>query len=84
MPLAPLKIAMVLAPLEIAMVLGFILRIIYSFCRQIMNELVETEEEYVKKLAHVCEVKFGCTLLILTTHQNIPVYHHHQQVTYLD
>ena len=28
------------------------------FCstRQIMTELVETEEDYVKKLGHVCEV----------------------------
>ena len=33
----------------------------YFVCRQIMTELVETEEEYVKKLGHVCEVGIDVT-----------------------
>lgn len=31
-----------------------------------MTELVETEEEYVKKLGHVCEVGYDISRIIIT------------------
>ena len=42
-----------------------------------MTELVETEEEYVKKLSHVCEVKFGSVLklMFVIDINNVSVYY---------
>ena len=36
-----------------------------------MTELVETEEEYVKKLGHVCEVSYQALLMPIVTAAHI-------------
>ena len=35
--------------------------------RLIMTELVDTEQEYVKKLRHVCEVSSEALLIVIVT-----------------